>query len=68
MSSASEIQDLALRLPKRSRLKLAGELLRSVSTSSSSADVLEEAVRREAEIESGKVKPLTESEFWAGVS
>jgi hypothetical protein len=68
MSSVSEIQSLALKLPQRSRLKLAGELLRSVTPGVTSADVLEEASKRDAELESGKVKPLTESEFWAGVS
>lgn len=67
MSSASEIQNLALKLPKRSRLKLAGELLRSVETTTSSADLLAEADRRDAEIENGSVKPLGESEFWDGI-
>ncbi len=68
MSSASEIQSLALKLPQRSRLKLAGELLRSVTPSVSPTDVLDEAAKRDSEMESGKVTPLTESEFWAGIS
>lgn len=68
MSSASEIQSLAMKLPQRSRLKLAGELLRSVTPSISPADILEEAAKRDSEMESGKVTPLTESEFWAGIS
>lgn len=67
MNSASEIQSLALQLPQRSRLKLAGELLRSATPSASSDDVINEATRRDAEIESDKVAPLTESEFWAGI-
>lgn len=68
MSSASEIQSLALKLPQRSRLKLAGELLRSVTPATTPADVLDEASKRDAELESGKIKPLTESEFWAGIA
>lgn len=67
MNSASEIQSLALKLPQRSRLKLAGELLRSATPATSSDDVLDEATRRDAELECGKTKPLTESEFWAGI-
>jgi hypothetical protein len=67
MSSASEIQNLALKLPRRSRLKLAGELLRSVETSATSDDLLAEAARRDLEIEDGSVKPLDEAEFWSGI-
>jgi hypothetical protein len=68
MSSASEIQNLALKLPRRSRLKLAGELLRSVETSATSDDLLAEAARRDLEIEDGSVKPLDEAEFWSGIN
>ena len=67
MTSASEIQDLAMKLPERSRLKLAGELLRSVAPSQSADEVLEEAKRRDQEIASGLVKSLSETEFWNGV-
>ncbi len=59
---------MALELPQRSRLKLAGELLRSVTPATSPADMLDEAKRRDAELESGKILPLTESDFWAGIS
>jgi len=68
MSSASEIQSMALKLPKRSRLKLASELLRSIGPAVTPADVLAEAAQRAAELESGKVKALTETEFWAGIT
>jgi len=51
----------------RSRLKLATELLRSVTPGGGQSDVLDIAVQRDAELESGKVVPLTETEFWAGV-
>jgi hypothetical protein len=67
VSSASEIQGLALKLPQRSRLKLAIELLRSASPAVSSDEILEEAIRRDAELQSGKVKALDEEEFWSGV-
>jgi hypothetical protein len=67
MSSASEIQSLALKLPERSRLKLANELLRSVKPVIAPEGLLAEASRREAEIESGEVKPLDENEFWSGI-
>lgn len=68
MNTAAEIHDLALKLPQRSRLKLAGELLRSVTPETSSRDLLDEAFRRENEIESGKVTLLDESEFWRRVA
>jgi hypothetical protein len=67
VSSASEIQDLAMKLPQRSRLKLAGELLRSVEPSIRPDEVLLEAARRDADIEAGKVKPLGEVDFWSGI-
>jgi len=68
MNSAAAIQSLALKLPQRSRMKLAVELFRSATPATSPADALDEASRRDAELESGKVTPLTEPEFWAGVS
>jgi hypothetical protein len=68
MSSASEIQSLALKLPQRSRLKLASELLRSVAPAATPAEALGEAAKRDAEMEAGKVKPLSESEFWNGIA
>jgi hypothetical protein len=68
MNTASEIHDLALKLPQRSRLKLAGDLLRSIAPETSCRDLLDEAVRREKEIDSGKVTLLDESEFWQGIT
>jgi hypothetical protein len=68
MSSATEIQNLALKLSKRSRLKLAGELLRSLAPDSTPDEILDEATRRESEIESGKAELLNESEFWSGIA
>ena len=67
MPSASEIQALALQLPLRSRLKLAGELLRSVGPSVSPEELLDEAVRRDDELESESGIELDEAAFWNGV-
>ncbi len=68
MNSAAEIQNLALKLSHRSRLKLAGELLRSLAPNGTPNEVIDEAARRDAEIESGKVELLSESEFWSGIA
>jgi hypothetical protein len=68
MNTASEIHGLAMKLPQRSRLKLASELLRSVQSTTTPEEVLHEAIRRDSEMESGKVAALSESEFWSGVA
>jgi len=67
MNKAAEIQKTALQLPARSRLKLAGELLRSTVPTFSPEETLAEVARRDEEIVSGKVKSLDEAEFWRGV-
>ena len=67
MPSSSEIQALALKLPLRSRLKLAGELLKSVGPAVSADELLEEALRRDEELESGEAAALSETEFWSGI-
>jgi hypothetical protein len=67
MIKTAEIQKMALQLPARSRLKLAGELLRSTAPTTSPEEALAEAARRDEEIASGKVRPLSETEFWSGV-
>ena len=67
MIKPADIQKMALQLPARSRLKLAGELLRSTAPTASPQETLAEAARRDEEIASGKVRPLSEAEFWRGV-
>ena len=67
VSSASAIQALALKLPQRSRLKLAGELLRSLTAAATPDEALEEALKREMELEIGKVQPLSEATFWKSI-
>ena len=58
-----------MRLPDRDRLRLADRLLGTLPgpAAEEPAAILAEAARRDAEIESGKIKPLTEVQFWAGV-
>lgn len=68
MNSTAEIHNLALNLPHRSRLKLAGELLRSLAPETSSREFLDEALRRDKEIDSGKTALLSESQFWSGIA
>lgn len=68
MNTAAEIQLLAMKLPQRSRLKLAGELLRSVASITTPEDLLDEANRRDSELENGTMSALSESEFWSGIS
>lgn len=69
MTTAARVQELALKLPRRSRLKLAEQLLHSADANrgEDSASILAEAERRDAELQSGAVKGLTEEEFWNGV-
>ena len=70
MSTLQEIEAAALRLSEKDRLQLADKILGSLPPPPSAAEpdaILAEALRRDAELESGKVAPLTEQAFWAGV-
>jgi putative addiction module component (TIGR02574 family) len=70
MTKLADIEAAALRLPEKDRLHLADKLLGSLPPPPSASepdDILAEALRRDAAIESGKVKPLSEDAFWAGV-
>ena len=70
MSTLQEIEAAALRLPEKDRLHLADKILGSLPAPLAPAEpdeILAEAIRRDAELESGKVRPLTEEGFWAGV-
>lgn len=69
MTKLADIEAAALRLPDKERLHLADKLLGSLpppAVASEPDQILAEALRRDAEIESGKAKPLTEDAFWAG--
>ena len=70
MSAIEELEKAALALPVEQRAWLAESLLSSLPPLSdqwSEAEELAEVERREREIESGKVQPLSEAEFWKRV-
>ena len=70
MSTLQEIEAAALRLPDKDRLHLADKILGSLQAPlapTEPEEILAEAIRRDAELESGDVHPLTEEAFWAGV-
>ena len=67
MSTLQEIEAAMLQLSEKDRLRLAEKILDSLSGSLEAEDILAEAIRRDAELESGAVKSLSEQEFWDGV-
>jgi putative addiction module component (TIGR02574 family) len=70
MSTLQEIEAAVLRLPEKERLRLTDKLLGSLPPPPSATDadaILAEAIRRDAELEGGATKPMSESEFWQGV-
>ena len=70
MNTLREIEAAALRLPDKDRLHLADKILGSLRAPLAPAEpeeILAEAIRRDTELESGEVLPLTEGAFWAGV-
>jgi Putative addiction module component len=70
MITLQEIEAAVLRLPDKDRLRLADKILGSLPAPLAPAEpeeILAVAIRRDAELESGEVLPLTEEAFWAGV-
>jgi len=70
MSTLQEIEAAVLRLSDQDRLQLADKLLGSLPpppAAGSPDEILDEAVRRDAELESGNLRPLSETECWDGV-
>lgn len=70
MSTMQEIEAAVLRLPESERLLLADRILSTLPAppgALAEEAIAEEAARRDAEIESGKVRPLTDTEFWEDV-
>lgn len=70
MSVIEEIEKTVLALPVEQRVLLAESLLSSLPVpvdAWSEAEEIAEAVRRDAEVESGKVQPLSEVEFFRRV-
>lgn len=71
MTKFAEIEAAALRLSDKERRHLADKLLGSLPPPPDASEpdqILAEALRRDAELDSGQVKPLTEDAFWAGAS
>ena len=67
MSAIEEIEKRVLALPLEQRVFLAESLLGSVppvGEEMTEAEEMAEVERRESEIESGQVQPLSEAEFW----
>lgn len=70
MSAIEELKMKALALPLEQRVVLAESLLGSLphgGEEMSEAEELAEVERREAEIQNGQVKPLSDGEFWRAV-
>ena len=70
MSTLQEIEVAILQLSEKERLHLAEKILGSLARpldAMESDEILAEAVRRDAELESGEIKPLSEQAFWDGV-
>lgn len=70
MTEMAEIERAALKLPLGQRVSLAQSLLDSLPPGvedMSEAAELDEAERREREIETGQVQPIREAELWRRV-
>ena len=68
--SVAEIQNAASDLSELDRGTLAAWLLDSLpphSHEDASQEGLEEAARRRAELDSGRVRPLSSEEFWSAI-
>ena len=67
MPTIAEVRALAMKLPKKSRQRLGNELLDSTLDEPPGAmtdeEILAEAIRRDDEMESGKVKPITHKDM-----
>ena len=70
MSAIEEMEKRVLALPLEQRVFLAESLLGSlppIGKEMTEAEEMAEVERREMEIESGQVQPLSEAEFWKSV-
>ena len=70
MSAIEELEQRVLALPLAQRVFLAESLLGSLPPAAeemTEAEEMAEVERREREIESGQVQPLSEVEFWHGI-
>jgi len=70
MSTLQEIEAAILRLRENDRLHLADTLLGSLPLPPAAHEpdaILAESRRRDAELDSARVQPLSEAQFWAEV-
>jgi putative addiction module component (TIGR02574 family) len=70
MTAIEELEKTVLALPVEQRVTLAESLLSSLPPAAeawSEADELAEVERREREIESGQVQPISDAELWQRV-
>ncbi|MEO5961293.1 MAG: addiction module protein [Opitutaceae bacterium] len=70
MSTLQEIESAVLRLSDKDRLQLADKILGSLPrppVPAETDEILAEAIRGDAELESGETAPISEAEFWNGV-
>jgi hypothetical protein len=69
MTPLKELEVAVLRLPEKDRMRLTDRLLGTLPAPEASDpdEILAEAGRRDAELESGKSNPLTEKQFLSGV-
>lgn len=67
--SVLEIQNAAANLAEQDRASLAAWLLDSLPSPGNAEDTeaLQEATRRREELDSGTVKPMNSTEFWASL-
>lgn len=70
MRTLQEIEAAVLRLADKDRMQLADKIRGSLPPpplAVGAEEILAEAICRDAELESGTVKPLSETEFWDGI-
>jgi hypothetical protein len=69
MTPLKELEMAVLQLPEKDRMRLTDRLLGTLPAPDACApgEILAEAELRDAELENGKAKPLTEAQFISGV-
>ena len=70
LSSFTDIETAVLQLSEKERWRLADALLGSLPVADGAwteEEIVSEATPRDDEVEQGREKPLSESQFWAGV-
>ena len=71
MTKLTELEAAALQLPDEERLRLTDKLLSTLPAppaGTEAEEILAEATRRDNELENGGCAPLSEQQFWSGVT